>query len=73
VIIKVDMANEPKQQPYFAENSIVEKNSNTRTVQAESSKFASFLFDQGFQLVIPPKIVTYVPEPIVTPTDGILY
>ena len=40
VIIKVDMANEPKQQRHFAENSIVEKNNNTRTVQAESSKFA---------------------------------
>ena len=66
------MANEPKQQRYFAENSIVEKNNNTHTVQAESSKFASFLFDQGFQLVIPPRIVADVPEPIVTPSDGIL-
>ena len=26
------------------------KNNNTRTVQAESSKFASVLFDQGFQI-----------------------
>ena len=26
------------------------KNNNTRTVQAESSKFASVLFDQGFQV-----------------------
>ena len=26
------------------------KNNNTRTVQAESSKFASVLFDQGFQM-----------------------
>ena len=26
------------------------KNKNTRTVQAESSKFASVLFDQGFQI-----------------------
>ena len=26
------------------------KNSNTRTEQAESSKFASVLFDQGFQI-----------------------
>ena len=39
VIIKVDMANEPKQQRYFAENSIVEKNNNIHTVQAEFSKF----------------------------------
>ena len=28
------------------------KNNNTRTVQAESSKFASVLFDQGFQIWI---------------------
>ena len=26
------------------------KNNNHRTVQAESSKFASILFDQGFQI-----------------------
>ena len=26
------------------------KNNNTRTVQAESSKFLSVLFDQGFQI-----------------------
>ena len=30
-------------------------NNNTCTVQAESSKFASLLFDQGFQIVIPPR------------------
>ena len=29
---------------------LIGKNNNTRTVQAESSKFASVLFDQGFQI-----------------------
>ena len=28
----------------------IEKNNNTRTVQAESSKFASVYFNQGFQI-----------------------
>ena len=49
------------------------KNNNTRTVQAESSKFASLLFDQGFQIVIPPRIVANVPEPIGMPSDSILH
>ena len=49
-----------------------EKN-NTQTVQAESPKFASFLFDQGFQIFIPPRILANVPEPIGTPSDGILH
>jgi hypothetical protein len=31
------------------------KNNNTHTVQAESSKFASLLFDHGFQIVIRPR------------------
>ena len=51
----------------------IEKNNNTHTVQAESSKFASLLFDQGFQVVIPPRIVANVPEPIGTPSEGILH
>ena len=38
-------------------------NNNIRTVQAESSKFASLLFDQGFQIVIPPRSPASVPEP----------
>ena len=46
---------------------------NTRTVLAESSKFASFLFDQGFQIVVPPRIVPNVPELIKMPSDGILH
>ena len=44
------------------------KNNNTHTVQAESSKFASLLFDLGFQIVIPPRIVANVPEPIGMPS-----
>ena len=56
---------------YF--HSDIEKNNNTRTVQAESSKFASLSFDQGFQIVIPPRIVANVPEPIGTPSDNILH
>ena len=51
----------------------IEKNNNTRTVQSESSKFAKLLFDQGFQIVIPPRIVANVPEPIGTPSDSILH
>ena len=31
-------------------------------MQAESSKFASLLFDQGVQIVINPSSVVYVPE-----------
>ena len=31
------------------------KKNNTRTVQAESSKFASLSIDQGFQIVIRPR------------------
>ena len=42
-------------------------------MQAESSKFASLLFDQGFQIVIPPRSPASVPEPIRTPSDGILH
>ena len=34
----------------------IEKNNNSHTVQTESSKFASLSFDQGFQIVIPPRI-----------------
>ena len=48
------------------------KNNNTGTVQAESSKFASLLFDQGFQIVIPPRIVANVPEPTVFCIDPIV-
>ena len=51
----------------------IEKNNNIRTVQAEPSKFASLLLDQGFQIVIPPRIVANVPEPIRTPSDDILH
>ena len=36
---------------------IIGKNNNTRTVQAESSKFASVSFDQGFQIAVPPRWV----------------
>ena len=36
---------------------IIGKNNNTGTVQAESSKFASVSFDQGFEIVIPPRWV----------------
>ena len=53
--------------------SSIEKNNNIPTVQAEPSKFASLWFDQGFQIVIPPRIVAYVPEPFGTPSDGILH
>ena len=49
------------------------KNNNTRTVQAESSKFASVLFDQGFQIIIPPRSSASVPEPIGTLSDDILH
>ena len=49
------------------------KDDNTRTVWAESSKFASLSFDQGFQIVIPPRSPASVPEPIGTPSDGILH
>ena len=38
----------------------IEKNNNIRTVQAESSNFASLSFDQGFQIVTPPRIVANV-------------
>ena len=51
----------------------IEKNNSNRTTQAESSKFALLLFDQGFQIVIPPRIVANVPEPIRTPSDSILH
>ena len=34
----------------YVHGSFIGKNNNTRTVQAESSKFASVLFDQGFQI-----------------------
>ena len=36
---------------------VIWKNNNTRTVQAESSKFASLSFDQGYQIVIPPRFL----------------
>ena len=49
------------------------KNNNIRAVQAESSKFATLLFDQGVQIVINPSAVFYVPEPIGTPSDSILH
>ena len=51
----------------------IEKNNNTPTVQAESSKFVSLSFDHGLKIVIPPRIVAIVPEPIETPSDGILH
>ena len=34
--------------------------------------FASLSFDQGFQIIIPPRSSTNVPELIGTPSDGIL-
>jgi hypothetical protein len=49
------------------------KNNTTRTVQAESFKVASLSFDQGFQIVIPPRYPISVPKPIGTPSDGILH
>jgi hypothetical protein len=42
-------------------------------VQAQSSKFALLSFDQGFQIVIPPRSPASVPEPIGTPSDDILH
>jgi hypothetical protein len=48
----------------------IEKNNNFRT---ESSKFASLSFDQGFHIVIPPRSPASVPEPIRTPSEGILH
>ena len=45
---------------------IIGKNNNIRAVQAESSKFASLLFNQGVQIVINPSSVIYVPEQIGT-------
>ena len=32
-------------------------------------KFASISFDQGFQIIIPPRSPASVPEPIRTPSD----
>ena len=45
----------------------------TRTAQVESSKFVLLSFDQGFQIVIPPRSPASVPELIGTPSDGILH
>ena len=45
----------------------------TLVLCCEYSKFASLLFDQGFQIGIPPRIVANVPEPIGTPSDSILH
>ena len=45
------------------------KNNNTRTMQAEFSKFASLLLDYGFQILIPAS----VPEQIETSSNGILH
>ena len=45
------------------------KNNNTRTVQAESSKFASVLFDQGFKYLFLQDGL----ELIGMPSDGILH
>ena len=50
-------------QPYVWQLLKIGKNNNTYTVQAESSKFSSLLFDQGFQIVIPPSLAS-VPETI---------
>ena len=36
-------------------------------------KIASLLFDQGFQIVIPPRYLASVPKPIRMPSDGILH
>ena len=55
------------------EEAPVGKNNKTHIVQAESSKFASLLFDQGFHLVIPPRSPASVQEPIGTPSDCILH
>ena len=49
------------------------KKNKIRPVQAESSKFELLLFDQGFKIVIPPRSPASVPEPIGTPSDGILH
>ena len=51
----------------------IEKNNNTHTVQVESFKFASLSFEQGFQIVIPPRSPPIVPEPIGKPSDCILH
>ena len=39
----------------------------------QSSEFVSLSFDQGFQIVIPPRSPPSVPEPIGMPSDGILH
>ena len=52
---------------------IIGKNNNTRTMQAESFKFASVSFDHGFQIAIPPRSPASVLEPIGMPSDGILH
>ena len=56
----------------MVDNVTIGKETNA-CVQAESSKFASLSFDQGFQIVIPPTSPASVPEPIGTPSDGILH
>ena len=49
------------------------KNNNTCNLQTESYKFASLSFEQGFQIVIPPRSPPIVPEPIGKPSDCILH
>ena len=51
------------------------KKNNTRAVQEESSKLASFSLDQGLQIVITPRSPASIPEPIGTPceSDGFLH
>ena len=41
--------------------------------QTQPSKLHQLLFDQGVQIVIPPRSPASVPEPIGTPSDGILH
>ena len=48
-----------KLDPIYPGKHIV-TNNKTRTVQPESSKFASLLFDLGFKIVITPRIVANV-------------
>jgi hypothetical protein len=41
--------------------------------QNQPSKLHQLPFDQGVQIVVPPRSPESVPEPIRTPSDGILH
>ena len=46
---------------------------NNHAVQSKFSKFASLSFDQEFQMIILLRSLASVPEPIGTPSDGVLH